>query len=154
MCAAVVCVVFYVLRNETLIDNNKTKIRSGELDPVFLNKKFWAKIQVTMDIEQKHSTRIKIGDFNISPLPMKWYKNWKDMWHFTAKKWQTLKVMKQTTKQMWDVELNSPILPLWSYHWSTSIIHEIFLVHFHSFNSTRVFFKISFECFSKIRMLC
>ena len=70
------------------------------------------------------------------------------MWNFTAKKMTNIesneklviKKKNHTTKQMWDVELNSPILPLWSYHWSTSIIHEIFLVHFHSFNSTRVFF--------------
>lgn len=28
----------------------------------------------------------------------------------------TKKKKNHTTKQMWDVELNSPILPLWSYH--------------------------------------
>lgn len=139
MCAAVVCVVFYVLT------------RSFELK----SKLLWT-------FNKNIRRELQVGDFNISPLPMKWYKNWKDMWHFTAKKMTNIesneklviKKKNHTTKQMWDVELNSPILPLWSYHWSTSIIHEIFLGHFHSFNSTRVFFKISFECFSKIRMLC
>lgn len=124
-CAQPWCVVFYVLT------------RSFELK----SKLLWT-------FNKNIRRELQVGDFNISPLPMKWYKNWKDMWHFTAKKMTNIesneklviKKKNHTTKQMWDVELNSPILPLWSYHWSTSIIHEIFLVHFHSFNSTRVFF--------------
>lgn len=63
MCAAVVCVVFYVLT------------RSFELK----SKLLWT-------FNKNIRRELQVGDFNISPLPMKWYKNWKDMWHFTAKK--------------------------------------------------------------------
>lgn len=94
MCAAVVCVVFYVLT------------RSFELK----SKLLWT-------FNKNIRRELQVGDFNISPLPMKWYKNWKDMWHFTAKKMTNIesneklviKKKNHTTKQMWDVELNSPI---------------------------------------------
>lgn len=96
MCAAVVCVVFYVLT------------RSFELK----SKLLWT-------FNKNIRRELQVGDFNISPLPMKWYKNWKDMWHFTAKKMtniesnEKLVIKKKKTTQQNRCGMSNSTLPFY-----------------------------------------